>query len=184
MHSSPRERRRANRRRSRRADASNNLPARTRAFRAPELPSLSTLAGLRSNPWGAASYPRRPDASRRRIARSEFCSGRDLPSSAEYKVPANIRSRGLDATFLAMRSIATFTLVLGVAALGCDEPSATPPAASSSPPAPSSAPSNVPSAAAEAVAAPASASASPAPDTIIAQHILVAYGSARRAPGA
>jgi NIMA-interacting peptidyl-prolyl cis-trans isomerase 1 len=81
-----------------------------------------------------------------------------------------------------MRSIATFTLVLGLAALGCDEPSATPPAASSSPPAPSSAPSTAPSAAAEAVAAPASASASPAPETIIAQHILVAYGSARRTP--
>jgi parvulin-like peptidyl-prolyl isomerase len=83
-----------------------------------------------------------------------------------------------------MRSIATFTLVLGLAALGCDacdEPSATPTAASSAPAAPPSAPSTAPSAA-EAVAAPASASASPAPDTIIAQHILVAYRSARRAP--
>jgi len=84
-----------------------------------------------------------------------------------------------------MRSIATFTLVLGLAAFACDacdEPSAPPPLASSSPAAPSSAPSAAPSAAAEAVAAPASASASPAPDAIIAQHILVAYGSARRAP--
>jgi NIMA-interacting peptidyl-prolyl cis-trans isomerase 1 len=80
-----------------------------------------------------------------------------------------------------MRSLTTtFTLVLGLAALGCDEPSAAPPAASSSPAAPSSVPSIVPSATAEAVAA--SATASPAPDTIIAQHILVAYGSARRAP--
>jgi NIMA-interacting peptidyl-prolyl cis-trans isomerase 1 len=82
-----------------------------------------------------------------------------------------------------MRSLTTtFTLVLGIAALGCDEPSAAPPAASSSPAVPSSVPSTPPSAAAEAVAGPASAAASSEPDTIIAQHILVAYRSARRAP--
>lgn len=84
---------------------------------------------------------------------------------------------------LAMGSLTTlFTLVLGLAALGCEEPSATPPAASSTPAAPSPTPSTAPSAAVEAVAAPASAAASPAPATIIAQHILVAYRSARRAP--
>ncbi len=82
-----------------------------------------------------------------------------------------------------MRSLTTtFTLVLGIAALGCDEPSVAPPVASSSPAVPSSVPSSPPSATAEAVAGPASAAASPAPDTIIAQHILVAYRSARRAP--
>jgi NIMA-interacting peptidyl-prolyl cis-trans isomerase 1 len=82
-----------------------------------------------------------------------------------------------------MRSLTTtFTLVFGIAALGCDAPSAAPPAASSSPAVPSSVPSTPPSAAAEPVAGPASAAASSAPDTIIAQHILVAYRSARRAP--
>ncbi len=81
-----------------------------------------------------------------------------------------------------MRPPTTFTLVLALVAFGCDEPSAVPPAASSSPPAVSAspAPSAALSGTSEAVAA--SASASPAPDTIIAQHILVAYKTAKRAP--
>ncbi len=83
-----------------------------------------------------------------------------------------------------MRPLTTFTLVLAVSlvAWACDEPSAPPPAASAAAPAAASAPapSAAPSAATEAVAA--SASAAPAPDAIIAQHILVAYKSAKRAP--
>jgi len=81
-----------------------------------------------------------------------------------------------------MRATVTFTLAAAFAALGCDSPSAGPPAASSAPPAvsPAPAPSAAPSAAVEAVAA--SASAAPAPDAIIAQHILVAYKAAKRAP--
>ncbi len=83
-----------------------------------------------------------------------------------------------------MRSITTFTLpvVLALVAVACDAPSATPPAASSSSPpvASAPAPSAAPSVTPEAVAA--SAPASPPPDAIIAQHILVAYKSAKRAP--
>jgi NIMA-interacting peptidyl-prolyl cis-trans isomerase 1 len=81
-----------------------------------------------------------------------------------------------------MRATVTFTLATAFVALGCDSPSAAPPAASSAPPAvsPAPAPSAAPSAAVEAVAA--SASAAPAPDAIIAQHILVAYKTAKRAP--
>ncbi len=81
-----------------------------------------------------------------------------------------------------MRATVTFTLAIAFAALGCDSPSASPPAASSTPPAvsPAPAPSAAPSAAVE--VASASAAAAPAPDAIIAQHILVAYKTAKRAP--
>ena len=77
-----------------------------------------------------------------------------------------------------MRLVAAFTLVL---AFACDQPSASPLPASSAPPAIPSAPvpSVAPSAAPEAVASTAPA---PAPDAIIAQHILVAYKTAKRAP--
>jgi peptidyl-prolyl cis-trans isomerase NIMA-interacting 1 len=80
-----------------------------------------------------------------------------------------------------MRPLAAFTLAL--VASGCDGPSANPaPASSSSPPAASSpaARAAAPIGTPETVAA--SPSAPPAPDTIIAQHILVAYAGAKRAP--
>jgi NIMA-interacting peptidyl-prolyl cis-trans isomerase 1 len=81
-----------------------------------------------------------------------------------------------------MRATVSLTLVLAFVALGCDSPSASPPAASATSPAsaPPPAPSAPPSAAAPSVAA--SASAAPVPDAIIAQHILVAYKTAKRAP--
>jgi NIMA-interacting peptidyl-prolyl cis-trans isomerase 1 len=81
-----------------------------------------------------------------------------------------------------MRATVTLTLALAFVALGCDSPSASPPAASAMPvpSAPAPAPSTPPSAAAPSVAA--SASAAPVPDAIIAQHILVAYKTAKRAP--
>jgi parvulin-like peptidyl-prolyl isomerase len=77
-----------------------------------------------------------------------------------------------------MRPVAPFTLVL---ALACDQTPTGPSAAPSAPTAASSAaaPSVAPAAASE-VAAPASSA--PVPDAIIAQHILVAYKSAKRAP--
>jgi parvulin-like peptidyl-prolyl isomerase len=79
-----------------------------------------------------------------------------------------------------MRLIATATLAVALLVPGCDQPSPSPPAAASTaptevPPAPG--PSVAPSAAPEAVA-----SAAPVPDTIIAQHILVAYKTAKRVP--
>jgi hypothetical protein len=80
-----------------------------------------------------------------------------------------------------MRPIGIFTLVSALVVSGCDQPSPAPAAASSAPPAVSSAPapSAPPSASVEAVAA----SAAPVvPDAIIAQHILVAYKTAKRAP--
>src|SRR5579859_6092161 len=77
-----------------------------------------------------------------------------------------------------MRWVTPFTLVF---AFACDQPSTSSQATSSTPTAASSAPSPsvAPSAAPEAVA---SASVAPVPDTIIAQHILVAYRTAKRAP--
>jgi parvulin-like peptidyl-prolyl isomerase len=81
-----------------------------------------------------------------------------------------------------MRPIGIFTLVPALVVSGCDQPSPAPSAAASAPPVASSAPapSAPPSASVEAVAA--SASAAPVPDAIIAQHILVAYKNAKRAP--
>lgn len=81
-----------------------------------------------------------------------------------------------------MRATVTLPLFMVFVALGCDSPSASPPAPSAMPPAsaPTAAPSTPPSAAAPSVAA--SASAAPVPDAIIAQHILVAYKTAKRAP--
>ncbi len=80
-----------------------------------------------------------------------------------------------------MRSTPMFTLLLGALALGCDQPSASsaappPPPPIASAPAPSAAPP------ATAETAAAAASAAPVPDAIIAQHILVAYKSAKRVP--
>jgi peptidyl-prolyl cis-trans isomerase NIMA-interacting 1 len=83
-----------------------------------------------------------------------------------------------------MRSVAIFAVVSVFAVYGCEQPSATPSAAPSASfpdvPAPSAPPSVPPSAPVEAMAA--SASAAPVPDAIIAQHILVAYKGAKRAP--
>jgi NIMA-interacting peptidyl-prolyl cis-trans isomerase 1 len=81
-----------------------------------------------------------------------------------------------------MRAVATWHLVLVVVFLGCDKPSADAGAAPSASTIAST--TAVPPAAPSADASPpaASASASPAPDTIIAQHILVAYRTAKRAP--
>jgi NIMA-interacting peptidyl-prolyl cis-trans isomerase 1 len=83
-----------------------------------------------------------------------------------------------------MRATVTFTLVLAFVAAGCDSQSASPPAASATPPeaSPAPAPSATPAAAVEAASASASAAAAPVPDAIIAQHILVAYKTAKRAP--
>jgi hypothetical protein len=77
-----------------------------------------------------------------------------------------------------MRLVAPFALVL---VLACDQTAPGPSAASSTPTAASSAPapSAVPSAAPEAVAP---AAPPVVPDAIIAQHILVAYKGAKRAP--
>jgi NIMA-interacting peptidyl-prolyl cis-trans isomerase 1 len=81
-----------------------------------------------------------------------------------------------------MRIRAFFVLMTVAVASGCDQPSASPPAAASaSAPAPSEAPPPPPPAA-DTGAAAASASAAPAPDAIIAQHILVAYKGAKRVP--
>jgi NIMA-interacting peptidyl-prolyl cis-trans isomerase 1 len=81
-----------------------------------------------------------------------------------------------------MRAVATWSLALVVVSLGCDKPSADVGAAPSASTIPSTTvvPPSVPSAGASPPAA--SASALPAPDTIIAQHILVAYRTAKRAP--
>jgi hypothetical protein len=81
-----------------------------------------------------------------------------------------------------MRAVATGSLVLVLVPLGCDKPSADGVAAPSASSVASTTvvPSSVPSASASPPAA--SASACPAPDAIIAQHILVAYKTAKRAP--
>jgi parvulin-like peptidyl-prolyl isomerase len=81
-----------------------------------------------------------------------------------------------------MQAVATWSLVVVLVSLGCDKPSADPAAVPSAATAPSTTvlSSSVPSASASPPAA--SVSALPAPDTIIAQHILVAYKTAKRAP--
>jgi peptidyl-prolyl cis-trans isomerase NIMA-interacting 1 len=81
-----------------------------------------------------------------------------------------------------MRPIAIFTLVSVLAVSGCDQASAPLATASSAAAQDSSAPAPLapPPAPVEAVAASASAAA--VPDAIIAQHILVAYKNAKRAP--
>jgi NIMA-interacting peptidyl-prolyl cis-trans isomerase 1 len=83
-----------------------------------------------------------------------------------------------------MRSIAIFTLIPALVVSGCDQASAPSAAASSAPAAASAAPapSTPPSSSTPVEAVAASASAAPVPDAIIAQHILVAYRNARRAP--
>jgi peptidyl-prolyl cis-trans isomerase NIMA-interacting 1 len=74
------------------------------------------------------------------------------------------------------RSVAFLGLVLACA---CDKPSAEPaPIASAA--GPMAAPSAIPSSAPSASAAPSAAAT--APDTIIAQHVLVIYKGAKRAP--
>jgi hypothetical protein len=79
-----------------------------------------------------------------------------------------------------MRIAATPT-VLALTLLCCDKPAAD--SAPEASPSEASSPAPSPSAAASTSAGPAtSASASPAPDAIIAQHILVAYKTAKRAP--
>lgn len=88
------------------------------------------------------------------------------------------------ATILAVNPPAKSLLLVAIVACGCDKPSADPvppvasamSAAPAAPPPPSSTPSAVPSASESAAAAPV------VPDAIIAQHILVAYKTAKRAP--
>ena len=79
-----------------------------------------------------------------------------------------------------MRAVATWSLLLVIVSLGCDKPSAD---AGAVPSASAIASTTAgPSSVASASAPAASASAPPAPDAIIAQHILVAYKTAKRAP--
>jgi NIMA-interacting peptidyl-prolyl cis-trans isomerase 1 len=77
----------------------------------------------------------------------------------------------------------TSAILLGLlVATACKEPGSSPaPAANEAPP-PPPAPSVAPGAAASASAAPSATAATATPDTIIAQHLLVIYKGAKRAP--
>jgi NIMA-interacting peptidyl-prolyl cis-trans isomerase 1 len=81
-----------------------------------------------------------------------------------------------------MRAVATSLFALVFVSLGCDKP---PPDTAPAPSATAAVSTTLLSSSAPSSSASppaASASPSPAPDTIIAQHILVAYKTAKRAP--
>jgi hypothetical protein len=80
-----------------------------------------------------------------------------------------------------MRLVATCALAVALVAIGCDKPSVGPAPTPASPEA-AAAPTATPSAEIAASAAPTASASAPVPDAIIAQHLLVAYKGAKRAP--